>query len=678
MNMQLTHWTANTDAAGILWVTFNRNDSSANSLNAQSLEELEKLTLAIDQASNTLEMVVFQSGKKNGFILGADVTQFQSLDSIEAAKNFIQKGQMVFNKVSALKVPTVALIEGFCLGGGLEFALACKYRVAEDSPKTKLGLPEVKLGIHPGWHGTPALLEKVGAFKGLDMILTGRMVSAKEAYKMGFVDICTPKRHLIRAVLSLNNPEQKVSQPRSAWTHQAWARPLIGALIHRQLKQKANPNHYPAPYAVLNNWVKEGVKRPEASIIELQSISQLITGKTAQHLLEVFFLQEKLKNQGKSATTPKAQHVHVIGAGVMGGDIAAVCALRGLKVTLQDKSPALIAKAYGRAYTLAKKRLKVTHEVNAMMDRFIPDVDGLGIAKADVIIEAISENLAAKQSVFAMIEAKAKAGAILATNTSTIPLEEIAQSLKQPDRLLGIHFFNPVPQLPLVEVVYGVNTSSAALESACQFVRQIDKLPLKVKSAPGFLVNRILMPYMLEAVLLLEEGKEPLYIDQVMEDFGMPMGPIQLADTVGLDICLAALEKLAPLFNATVPQVLKDKVAAGDLGAKSGRGFYTYKKGKRQEQKKFSLQNTSDICDRLIFRMAQEALNCLEDGIVSTQWEVDAASIFGFGFAPFRGGLMRYLQEQGHSALQAKFAELESRHGSRFAIKTKHLEFEGV
>lgn len=662
------HWSLNIDDQHIAWLIFDRADSKANSLNEDTLREFDQILNSLSQHNHAKSLVI-RSGKKTGFIVGADISQFKTLTSAEEATALIRKGQEIFTKLEKLQIPTIALIEGFCLGGGLELALACKYRIAEDSPKTKLGLPEVKLGIHPGWGGTVRLPALIGPLKAMDIILTGRNLSAKAAKKMGVVNEAVPKRVLEKAArtYALKPPITQSAFHFQQLADMAIVRPLLGKFFTHQLHKKVSPKHYPAPFKVVENWVECGLKLPQALNKEAESIGQLLVSDTSRNLVRVFFLSEQLKALGKGVDF-KPLHVHVIGAGVMGGDIAAWCALRGFKVTLQDQAPKLIGNAIKRAHDLAKKQLKETALINEMMDRLYPDVEGAGIKRADVIIEAITEKLQAKQQLFGLLEKQAKPDAILATNTSTIPLEEIAADLKDPSRVVGIHFFNPVAKMPLVEIVKGQDTNNRTLNNAIAFVRKIDKLPLPVKSSPGFLINRILLPYMLEAVTLLEEGIPGSIIDKAAVDFGMPMGPVELADTVGLDICLAALEKLIDSVGGNIPPKLREYVARGELGRKTGKGFYEYKNDKAMKPKMNESDNISqDISNRLILRLLNESVACLREGIVESADLLDAGCIFGFGFAPFRGGPITYARFQGEERLIKLLEEFETRYGNRFA-----------
>jgi len=443
-------------------------------------------------------------------------------------------------------------------------------------------------------------------------------------------------------------------------------RPLLASYMRKKTAEKADPEHYPAPFAVIDLWAEHGGNRERMMAEEGRSIARLLVGDTAQSLVRVFMLQERLKSLGRGGDF-KPGRVHVIGAGVMGGDIAAWCALRGLQVTVQDSNPEALARVVKRAYDLYKKKLKVPRLVQAAMDRLLPDKHGAGVVRADVVIEAIYENVDAKQGLYREIEPIMRSDALLATNTSSIPLETLSQALMRPERLVGVHFFNPVAQMQLVEIVSSAVTSQDVAKQAAAFVRQIDRLPLPVKSSPGFLVNRVLMPYLLEAVALESEGVPATVIDKAATSFGMPMGPILLADTVGLDICLSVAEILSQQLNGAVPERLRELVAAGRLGRKSGQGFYTYKDGKPEGAKPGKdYRGPEDIVDRLMFRYFNEAMACLREGVVEDADLLDAGMIFGTGFAPFRGGPMHYVQTSGTARGQQRLQELELAYGDRF------------
>lgn len=655
---QYKHWQIEQDVDQILWLYFDKQHSSVNTIDKEVMEEL---SLAIDDVSQQKQAkgVIIASRKKSGFIAGADIAQFTQFHSIEEAEQLLKLGQYILSKLEHLTIPSVALIDGFCLGGGLELVLACRYRIAEESGKTRLGLPEVKLGIHPGWGGTVRLPRLMGAPNALNMILNGHTISGKAAAKLGLVDVAVPRRQLVSAAryYILEKPPVRKLSRWQAMLNQKLARQIIAFFIRRKMTQKVKQAHYPAPFHALDNWELMGVGEPAAYDREAKTCAQLFFSETCHNLVRVFFLQEKMKGLAKDIPFD-FKHVHVIGGGTMGGDIAAWCALRGFTVTLQDLEPKFIAPAIKRAYALFKEKLKETYLIQAAMDRLIPDTTGHGLSKADVVIEAVVEDLSIKQHLFRMIEANAKPDAILATNTSSIPLDEINGVLQRPDRLVGIHFFNPVAKMLLVEVVQGSKTQRIVVEKAISFVRKIDRLPLPVKSSPGFLVNRILMPYLLESVNLLNEGIPAVAIDNAMTDFGMPMGPITLADTVGLDVCLSVAKYLSQYFHTAIPAALVKKVESRQLGRKTGEGFYKYdaagKRIKTDNEPKSTL-SSQEIADRLVLRMLNEAFACLREGVISSGDLLDAGMIFGTGFAPFRGGPIHYAKSQGIDTLYQQF-----------------------
>ncbi len=663
------HWRLETDVDQIVWLYFDKLNATVNTLDKEVMEELSNIIDELEHNA-TNKGVIIASAKRNGFIAGADISQFNKFSDIDEAVHLLKRGQHIFERIEKLNVPVVAMVDGFCLGGGMELALGCHYRVVEESSQTRLGLPEVKLGIYPGWGGSVRVPRLMGGLKGLNLILTGRTVSGKVAAKLGLADVAVPRRHLTKAAkyYVLNKPAKHQATWLEKLTNIKPMRAVLANLMRKKLKDKANPMHYPSPFQVVDNWERVGVEGDIPFDREARGCGRLFFSETSQNLVRVFFLQERLKGLAKeSHFTPK--HIHVIGAGTMGGDIAAWCALRGFKVSLQDREPKLIAPAIKRAHQLYKEKLKEPHLIQKAMDNLVPDVKGYGIPHADVIIEAIFEDLATKQALFKTIEAQAKPQAILATNTSSIPIDEINTVLKTPERLVGIHFFNPVSKMLLVEVVKGKKTDPSVVDKATGFVRQIDRLPLQVKSSPGFLVNRILMPYLLESVAILNEGIPGVTIDKAMVDFGMPMGPIALADAVGLDVCLSVANHLGHYFNNKIPSQLSDLVTKGKLGRKTGEGFYQYKNGKQVKQTTHATEQLLEqISDRLVLRMLDESFACLREEVVADADLLDAGMIFGTGFAPFRGGPIHYAKTKGIGELYQQYIKQRKDRGEKIEL----------
>ncbi len=639
------HWRWETGRDGLAWLTFDKQGESANTFSREALEEL---SAALDEIAGSKPKGLVIGSAKENFIAGADVEEFTRFKSSGEALEFVRLGWDVFQKLRDLPFPTTAMVNGFCMGGGLELALACRYRVALDEPKTRFAFPEVMIGIVPAWHGVQWLPKLVGPAAAFDMMLTGKSVDARKARRIGLVTQAVPLRILENTarMVTLEAPQPKGL----GFSQKLFLGPLRSLVVNQARKQvarRARKEHYPAPYAILDLWRKYDGD-PFAALQDPScSIQALFEHPTTRNLIRIFFLQERLKAAGKGSDfAPK--HVHVIGAGVMGGDIAAVCAMRGMTVTLQDTAPERLAPAVKRAARLFERRLRDPRRMRDAMDRLIPDVPGAGAARADVVIEAIFENLEAKRALFARVEAQAKPDAVLASNTSSLRLADIATALRDPSRLVGIHFFNPVPQMQLVEVVSSERTSRELGLKAAAFVRRIDKLPLPVKDSPGFLVNRVLGPYMQNAFRMLDEGIAPETIDAAMEGFGMPMGPIELADTVGLDICLAAgreLAKKGTQGEPEAPQVLLNKVALGHLGRKTGEGVYRYANGKPVKRAPDAAR-AAGLVEALIEPYLAEAKAVLAEGIVADAELIDAGLIFGTGFAPFRGGPLHYLAEK--------------------------------
>jgi 3-hydroxyacyl-CoA dehydrogenase/enoyl-CoA hydratase/3-hydroxybutyryl-CoA epimerase len=642
---ELKHWRIEREAGGLAWLHFDKAGESTNTLSAQAMLELSQALDEFDREPP--KGLVILSAKSAGFIAGADIEEFTKIESAEGARALVQRGWDLYNRLAAVRYPTLALIRGHCMGGGTELALACRYRIAVDEPGTRIALPEVMLGIVPGWGGMLRLPQVIGPAAALDMMLSGRALDAKRAKRLGFADECVPPRVMMNAARMLVLSGQ--APRRLPFMQKLMNGPLKGfvaAQAKKQVAQRARPEHYPAPYAILDMWANYGGNALAVPADKPTSMDAISRSPTTKNLVRVYYLQERLKGFGKSdgkSSDFAPKHLHVIGAGVMGGDIAAWAALRGLTVTLQDQNIERIAPAIQRAAAAFKKKLRDDTQVRFALDRLIPDPSGQGARQADVVIEAIFENLEAKQQLFAAIEVIAKPEAVLASNTSSLKLEDIAAGLKNPSRLIGIHFFNPVAKMPLVEVVEGKDSDPQALKRGMAFVRKIDKLALPVKSAPGFLVNAVLAPYMQEAMRCVDEGIAPEVVDEAALAFGMPLGPIELADTVGLDIAVAAGKQLADA-SAEPPKKLLELVNAGHLGRKTGRGFYTYNQGK--PQKGAVGQVPAGLAERLVKPFLAAAQRCVEQGVVADAELADAGVIFGTGFAPFRGGPMNYLRER--------------------------------
>jgi len=659
------HWQLETDADRVAFLILDKAGTSTNTLSSDVLRELDARLAEIERAKPPA--VVVCSAKASGFVAGADIKEFTGLRNPAQAYELIRIGQTVFDRLAALPCPTAAAINGFALGGGLELALACRYRVASSDGRVSLGLPEVQLGIHPGFGGTVRSVRLIGVRAAMDLMLTGRTVKAEKALALGLVDqlALTAELRARAKVLALARPS-----PRSAGWLEALLgfgpiRGMVANALRKQVSRKVRREHYPAPYAIIDLWEHHGARGPQAFEAEARSIAALMCTDTSRNLVRVFLLQDRLKSLGGKAAI-EFRHVHVVGAGVMGGDIAAWCASRGMTVTLQDRAEEYVRPALVRAREFFAKKLGDPAAARAAEARLTMDIEGDGAANADVIVEAIFENAQAKRDLYARLEPRMKPGALLATNTSSLMLETLSSELKDPGRLIGLHFFNPVAKMPLVEVIASRDTRPEVRQAGTAFTRKLDKLPLPCSSAPGFVVNRVLMPYLNEAMFLAEEGVALKLIDDAAVAFGMPMGPVELADTVGLDVCLHVGRILAEAFHRRAPDQLAKLVEAKHLGRKSGRGFYQWRDGKPIKPSPGGAIAAPDLTDRLILPLVNESVACLREKVIEEADLLDAGVIFGTGFAPFRGGPLAYARSRGVKSVVARLEELERKYGERF------------
>ena len=665
--LRFNHWHTELRQDGIAVLSLDRQDGPVNAMSQDVLLELGEIIerLAIDPPKG----VVVRSTKPAGFIAGADLKEFQEFDRRGTVNDAIRRGQTVYQKLAELPCPTVAAIHGHCLGGGTELALACRYRVASNDQSTRIGLPETQLGIFPGWGGSARLPQLVGAPAAMDMMLTGRTLSASAARAIGLVDkVAAPAVLLDTAVsLALSGTTRPFKQRATAWaTNTLLARKILAPQMAKQVARKAKKDQYPAPYALISTWERTGGSNIQKRLdAERRAVVKLASSPTARNLIRIFFLTERLKGLGGKDSGIK--HVHVVGAGVMGGDIAAWAAYKGFNVTLQDREQRFIDPAMTRAQALFDKKVKDPAKRPEVVARLKPDVAGDGVAQADLVIEAIIENPEAKRELYQTLEPKMKADALLTTNTSSIPLVELRDHIQRPAQFAGLHYFNPVAQMPLVEIIHHDGMAPETEKRLAAFCKALGKFPVPVAGTPGFLVNRVLFPYMLEAATAYAEGIPGPVIDKAAVKFGMPMGPIELLDTVGLDVAAGVGRELAPFLGLQIPAALAT-VEPGKRGKKDGQGIYKWENGRavKPEVAK-DYQAPSDLEDRLILPLLNEAVACLHDGVVADADLLDAGVIFGTGFAPFRGGPIQHIRAAGADGLVEKLRTLQARHGDRFA-----------
>ena len=637
----LMHWLANIDEDGIAWLYLQTVGKSVNVLNNAVMTELECL---LDRLENKKDLrgVALLSGKKGGFVYGADIHEFETLKTASEVANHMLYVHGLFNRIEALPVPSCVGVDGIAVGGGLEIALTFDRLFITSSSKTKLGFPEVNLGIMPGYGGSGRAYGRIGTKAVLDMMVSGRPIGSIDAIKTGLADELVDKpddleKSMREWIIGCNGEKPIFTELETAADATA-----IAAAKDKYLK-RLRSDHTPAPAAIIEHVENFGHDKSAMSAGEIDVFPNLMVSSASKNLRRVFYLTDAVRKSARGESGIK--RMHVVGAGVMGGDIAAIGAMAGLDVTLTDMNEAAIVGAIARAKKLFERRLKSDEKVALALARLRTDLDGNGATDADLIIEAVAEKLEVKQAVFKNLEAVSKASAILATNTSAIPLEDIATALNGPERLIGLHFFNPVPVLPLVEVIWSKYSDPEIVSRGMQFAGQIGKMPVRCKSAPGFLVNRALLPYIFKAIEAVAGGEKADHIDEALVDFGMPMGPIELADQIGLDVCLdvGIVLGMPPATKA----LLDEKCRTGTIGRKSGSGFYEWDGNRaiRAHQSK-DPRVMAAIAKNMLAPMIEECRQAVDENVVDTADSADAGMIFGIGFPGFRGGPLNWSKEQ--------------------------------
>lgn len=644
-------------------LTFDKVDSSANIFDRSTFDELQSHLDTIEKSS--VRGMVITSAKPSIFIAGADISEFSNLKDEEAIRSIVRRGQNLFNRISDLKIPTVAAIHGVALGGGCEIALACDYRIVSPDKKSKLGLPEIQLGILPAWGGCYRLPKLIGLVAALDKILAGKNIAPIPAKKLGLVDLIGPQEHFLTMATSLIESGKPSDRRAGSWMSQNWLSRKVVYSKAKSMTTKATKGHYPAPLRaldVINSGF--GQERSTAMKLEEDALVDLIQTDQCQNLVKVFFLQERAKKLApvKYKSTSPISKIAVIGAGTMGAGIAQWSSARGQQVILKDVEPERLRAGMETIASLYKKatarHIFTKTEARIGIDRIYTTHFDVPMQSVELIIEAATENLHLKKKIFKDLEALSGKNTIFATNTSALSIDEIGSELNDPSRLIGIHYFNPVSKMQLVEVIAGSHTSPAVIAKTIRFVQASGKLPVLVKDRPGFVVNRVLMPYLIEAVHLFENGLSAEKIDQAMVQFGMPMGPLRLADEVGLDVC----NHVAKFFKETFPNqfppsnILDQMLESEMLGKKNGFGFYNYKNKKTtpnsglrslRNSETFRGLSSTEIQNRLVGLIVNESAKVLEEGVVGSPEDVDFAMIFGTGFAPFRGGPLRFADQFG-------------------------------
>ena len=648
-NLQLTQ------QDGIAKLVFDRPNSSANIFDAATLLETQQAIETV-AADASIKALIIRSAKSSIFIAGADIPSLSNASPGDLS-SLIDLGHAVFNQIADLKIPTVAAIHGACLGGGYEIALACDWRIATEHKSTKIGLPETQLGILPAWGGTTRLSRLLTLPKALPLILAGKTLNAGAAKRKGLIDVAVHPAHLLNVAKEFTKKGKRKEVPHTL-VHNLASVKMIESTARKDLMNKTQ-GLYPAPLKALEVACQSVSQPLQAGFkLEKDAIITLASKAETKHLIGLFLESEKAKKQRiPGMDGHKIQSPVIIGSGIMGAGITYWLSSRGYSVLMQDIDDQALAKGMHRIHS-QYQQAQVRHiisltESHAGMDRIYASSQPVNLMKKDLIIEAAVEALPLKQKIFTDLSQRCREDCILATNTSALPIQSLAESIKNPERVVGLHFFNPVHRMPLVEIVRAPSTSDATLSTALQFVQKIGKTPVIVKDSPGFLVNRVLVPYLLEACKLFANGMDPKAIDQAMLEFGMPMGPLRLLDEVGLDVGKHVAETLIAAYSdrMSLPPMMESMIEQGCLGRKVGKGFYVY--GKEQPEpnplalqlQKSSGQIPQNSAEFLAELMSNEAARCLDEGIVESAEAIDLAMVLGTGYAPFRGGPLHYADE---------------------------------
>jgi 3-hydroxyacyl-CoA dehydrogenase/enoyl-CoA hydratase/3-hydroxybutyryl-CoA epimerase len=674
-------------------------DHPARKLNVLDTDAVASLEAALtDLESAPPQGVLVRSAKPGSFIAGADVEAIGSLSDAELVHALVRRGQAAYARLAALPCPTVAAIDGVCLGGGTELALACDSRLAAEEPRTQIGLPEVNLGIFPAWGGTTRLPRLVGLPTALDMILTGRSLDARRAERAGLIARAVPAAWLVeRAEARLAElaklPRAKRRdrhRPRDFMSWMLSRTPFGRSLVFKEARKGVMARTggvYPAPLAVLNVLQLTAGRSLELGLAtEADAVAPLVVGPVCKNLVRIFRLSESAKRANVVADPAlrpaPVRRMAMIGAGVMGAGIAELASRNGIAVRMREIKPEALQKALQSVRAViderGRRKRQASREKDAQMGRILPTLELSGMGHADFAIEVVVEDLDVKRRVFAELEVRVPPGALLASNTSSLSINALAQGLLHPERFVGFHFFNPVHKMPLVEVVRGEKTSDAALVTAVGLARRLGKTPVVVKDSPGFVVNRVLMPYLREALHLLEESYTVPDIDEAMRRFGMPMGPFEVVDEVGLDVAYKVAGVLSKAFPERMQPspALERMIAAGRLGRKNGAGFYKHKGRTRKPDRSVRSvlglnqsrhpKSLDSLAERMVLAMINESARCVEEGIVAGPEQVDLAMVFGAGFPPYRGGVLRHADTTGLQGVVDRLRSLRAEKGPRF------------